>query len=222
MAVVAGARRDRFGNPVAERLDFFDAKATLEQVLAGLGLSPEFRAVEEFGFVAGRTAEVRIPRAGGPAAGGRSARIGTVGQAAPASAAAFGLEEEAFVWELDLAALLRAEPDGLTRPPAASPLPRFPAAAEDFAFLVPEDTTAGALAREAESHPLVVEARVFDDYRLTEGQGAEAAPGSRSLGLRVLYRAPNRTLNENDIAKVRRTILKRLKSNLGAVVRDRA
>ena len=221
-AVVAGARRDRFGNPVADRLDFFDAKATLERVLAGLGLSPEFRAVEEFGFVAGRTAEVRIPRAGGPAAGGRSARVGTVGQAAPASAAAFGLEEEAFVWELDLAAMLRAEPDGLTRPPAASPLPRFPAAAEDFAFLVPEDTPAGALAREAESHPLVVEARVFDDYRLTEGQGAEAAPGSRSLGLRVLYRAPNRTLNENDIAKVRRTILKRVKSNLGAVVRDRA
>lgn len=221
-AVVAGARRDRFGNPVAERLDFFDAKATLEQVLAGLGLSPEFRAVEEFGFVPGRTAEVRIPRAGGPAAGGRSVRIGTVGQAAPASAAAFGLEEEAFVWELDLAAMLRAEPDGLTRPPAASPLPRFPAAAEDFAFLVTEDTPAGALAREAESHPLVVEARVFDDYRLTEGQGAEAAPGSRSLGLRVLYRAPNRTLNENDIAKVRRTILKRVKSNLGAVVRDRA
>lgn len=216
-AVVAGARLDRFGHPVAERLDFFDAKATLERVLAGLGLAPEFRAIEEFGFVPGRTAEARLPRAGG-----KSVRIGTIGQAAPASAAAFGLEEEAFVWELDLAALLRAEPDGLTGPPAASPLPRFPAAAEDFAFLVPEGTPAGALAREAESHPLVVEARVFDDYRLTEGQGAEAAPGSRSLGLRVLYRAPNRTLNENDIAKVRRTILKRLKSSLGAVVRDRA
>ena len=217
-AVVAGARLDRFGHPVAERLDYFDAKATLERVLAGLGLSPEFRAVEEFGYVPGRTAEARIPLGGG----GKSVRVGTIGQAAPASAAAFGLEEEAFAWELDLAALLRAEPDGLTGPPAASPLPRFPAAAEDFAFLVPEDTPAGALAREAESHPLVVEARVFDDYRLTEGQGAEAAPGSRSLGLRVLYRAPNRTLNENDIAKVRRTILKRLKSSLGAVVRDRA
>lgn len=221
-AVVVGARRDRFGNPAAERLDFFDAKATLEQVLAGLGLSPEFRAVEEFGFVAGRTAEVRIG-AGGPEAGRKSVRVGTLGQAAPASAAVFGLEEEAFVWELDLAGLLRAAPEGLAGPAAAAPLPRFPAAAEDFAFLAPEDTAAGDLVREAESHPLVVEARVFDDYRLTEGQGAEsAASGSRSLGVRVLYRAPNRTLNENDIAKVRRTILKRMKSKLGAVVRDRA
>lgn len=220
-AILSGARRDRYGNPTGEDLDFFDAKATLERVLAGLRLDAEFRPVEAFGFAPGLTAAVLV--------GG--VRLGTAGQVETGSAAAFGLEEDAFCWELDLAALLRAAPDPAAPTPAAA-LPRFPAAAEDFAFLVGPDTLAGDLVREAESHPLVVEARVFDDYRFSGGDTAGAAlhgspgngppAGGRSVGLRVLYRAPNRTLDENDIAKVRRTILKRMKSNLGAVVRERA
>lgn len=215
-ALLSGVRRDRWGNPTGERLDFFDLKATLERVLAGLRLDAEFRPDEAFGFAPGLTAAVFV--------GG--ARLGTAGQVDSGSAAAFGLEEDAFCWELDFAAVLRAAPTPAA-PAPAFPLPRYPAAAEDFAFLVGPDALAGDLVREAESHPLVAEARVFDDYRFGGDEAAGAAPddssrGGRSVGLRVLYRAPNRTLDENDIAKVRRTILKRMKSKLGAVVRERA
>lgn len=215
-ALLSGVRRDRYGNPTGERLDYFDLKATLERVLAGLRLDAEFRPAEAFGFAPGVTAAVLV--------GG--VRVGTAGQVESGSAAAFGLEEDAYCWELDFAGILRAAPDPAAPAPAAL-LPRYPAAAEDFAFLVGPDALAGDLVREAESHPLVAEARVFDDYRFGGDEAAGAAPdvssrGGRSVGLRVLYRAPNRTLDENDIAKVRRTILKRMKSNLGAVVRERA
>ena len=208
VALVVGGRVDRFGSPTEEGLDFYDAKATLEHVLAGLGTAPVFRPATVFGTLPGRTAEVAVE--------GRA--VGVLGQLHPDVAAAFGVERDAFLWELDLSALLAATPD-ITAPPAVTPLPRHPSAAEDFALLVGPEVLAQDLVREALGHPLVVEARVFDDYLVD----ASAAPDGarRSLGISVRYQARNRTLNDNDIAKVRRTILKRLKANHGAIVRER-
>ena len=211
VGLVVGVRVDRFGRPTEEGFDLFDAKATLEHVLAGLRTEPTFRPTTAFGMLSGRTAAVAV---GGGA-------VGVLGQVHPDVAAAFGVERDAFLWELDLSALLAAAPD-MTVPPAVTPLPRHPSAAEDFALVVGPEVLAQDLVREALGHPLVVEARVFDDYLLD----ASAAPGGaggprRSLGISVRYQARNRTLNDNDIAKVRRTILKRLKANHGAVVRER-
>ncbi len=211
VALVVGVRMDRFGNPTDEALDFFDAKATLEHVLAGLRIAPSFRPSSAFGFLGGRTAEVAVE--GGV--------VGVLGQVHPEVAAVFGVEPDAFLWELNLSALLAAVPD-LTEPPIATPLPRHPSAVEDFALLVGSEVLAEDLVREALGHPLVVDARVFDDYLLDEpaAEGGEARR-RRSLGISVRYQARNRTLNDSDIAKVRRTVLKRLKANHGAVVRER-
>ena len=212
VGLVAGVRFDRFGSPTETGLDFYDAKATLEHVLAGLRVSADFRPVAAFGLLEGRTAEVSV----------EGSAVGVLGQVHPETAAVFGVGQDAFLWDLDLSALLEAAP-GMTKPPAAVPLPRHPSAVEDFALLVGPELLAQDLVREALGHPLVVEARVFDDY-LLEDSGAEGEAGEarRSLGISVRYQARNRTLNENDIAKVRRTILKRFKANHGAVVRERA
>ena len=211
VGLVVGVRVDRFSSPTEEGLDFFDAKATLEHILAGLRVAAAFRPAAAFGFLEGRTAEVSVE--------GRP--VGVIGQVDPDTTAAFGVERDAFLWELDLAALLTVAP-GITDPPLATPLPRHPSAVEDFALLVGPEVLAQDLVREALEHPLVVEARVFDDYLLDEPAAAGAeARRRRSLGISVRYQARNRTLNDNDIAKVRRTILKRLKANHGAVVRER-
>ena len=212
VGLVVGAGSDRFGSPTETALDFFDAKATLEHVLAGLRISADFRPARGFGLLDGRTAEVLV----------EGSAVGVLGQVHPETAAVFGVGHDAFLWELDLSALLEAAP-GMTEPPTAVPLPRHPSAAEDFALLVGPEALAQDLVREALGHPLVVEARVFDDYPLEDsGVPGEARGARRSLGISVRYQARNRTLNENDIAKVRRTILKRFKANHGAVVRERA
>ena len=211
VALIAGVRKNRFGTPTEAGLDFFDAKAALEHVLAGLRTDPGFRPATVFGYLDGRTAEVRVE--------GRV--VGVLGQVHPEVAAVFGVEQDAFLWELDLSALLEAAP-GMTAPPLAAPVPRFPAASEDFALLVGPDQLAQELVREVREHPLVVEARVFDDYPLDEPDaGGGETRRRRSLGIAVRYQAPNRTLSDNDIAKVRRTILKRLKAKHGTVVRER-
>ena len=90
----------------------------------------------------------------------------------------------------------------MTEPPTAVPLPRHPSAVEDFALLVGPDVLAQALVREALGHPLVVEARVFDDYLLEDsGAGEEAGGARRSLGISVRYQARNRTLNETTLPR---------------------
>ncbi|MDE3262690.1 MAG: phenylalanine--tRNA ligase subunit beta [Acidobacteriota bacterium] len=212
VGLVVGVRLDRYGSPTEAGLDFFDAKATLEHVLAGLRVNPDFRPAAAFGLLEGRTAEVSVA----------GSAVGVLGQVHPETAAVFGVGQDAFLWELDLSALLEAAP-GMTEPPAAVPLPRHPSAIEDFALLVGPDVLAQNLVREALGHPLVVEARVFDDYLLEDSDAPGEGEGARrSLGISVRYQARNRTLNENDIAKVRRTILKRFKANHGAVVRERA
>ncbi len=211
VALIVGVRMNRFGTPTEAGLDFFDAKAAFEHVLAGLRTYPSFRPATGFGFLDGRTAEVAVD----------GSVVGVLGQVHPETAAVFGVEQDAFLWELDLSALLAAAPD-MTAPPMAAPLPRHPSAVEDFALFVGPDVLAQDLVREALEHPLVVEARVFDDYLVDEPAAAGAeARRRRSLGISVRYQARNRTLNDNDIAKVRRTILKRLKANHGAVVRER-
>ena len=206
VGLVAGVRADRFGMPTTDALDFFDLKASLERVLDGLRLAPRFRPVERFGCLPGRTAAVEI----------EGVAVGFAAQLHPETAGVFGIEPDTLVWELDLTRVLALAP-GTTSPVAAAEIPRHPSAAEDFAFVVGPDVLAADLVREVGSHPLVVEARVFDDYPL--GGEAGAAPGTRSLGISVRYQAPNRTLAEKDLAKVRRTILKRTRATLGAVVR---
>ena len=210
LGLIVGVRMDRFGGPTDEGLDFFDAKAALEHVLGGLRISARFRPGSPFGLLAGRAADITVEGSG----------IGVIGQVHPDVAARFGVEQDVFLWDLDLSALLAAAP-GMTDPPIASPLPRHPSAVEDFALLVGPEVLAQDLVREALAHPLVVEARVFDDYLLDAPAAGAGDASRRSLGVSVRYQARNRTLNDNDIAKVRRTILKRLKANHGAVVRER-
>ncbi len=198
--LLAGARVDRWGAPSDEALDFFDAKATLERLLEGLGIRAEYVPEDGFGWVSGRVASVR---AGGTA-------LGVIGQVHPDIAERFGLAPAIHLWEVDLSGLLASHPD-LGAPVVAAPVSRHPAASEDFALVIGPGVRAGAILEEIRSHPLVASARVFDDWPLEEGK--------RSLGVSVRYQAPNRTLGEKDIAKVRRTLLKRLQASHDAVVR---
>ena len=174
-------------------------------MLDGLRLEARFRPTERFGMLPGRTAAVEVA----------GQAIGFLGQAHPDTAGTFGVGVETCVWELDLSRVLGLAPEA-SAPVAAVPLPRHPSASEDFAFVVGPGVLAADLAREVASHPLVVEARIFDDYPLDGEAGGQ--PGARSLGVAVRYQAPNRTLAEKDLVKIRRTILKRVR-RFGAVVR---
>jgi phenylalanyl-tRNA synthetase beta chain len=194
---ITGRRLDRWGTPSPESVDFFDAKAYVEDVLSGLNVVAEYSTSSEFAFAPGRTAEVRV--------GGQ--RVGIVGQVHPDVAAEFGIEQDVYVFDLDLNELLPHT--GVQKKMA--PLPRFPAVEQDLALTVDESTPAGSLQAAIESSSLVRTARVFDVYR-----GDQVPSGKKSIAFTVTYQSLDHTLTDDDVAKAQRKIVERLKREFGA------
>jgi phenylalanyl-tRNA synthetase beta chain len=199
--VVAGARLDRWGSPIADRCDFFDAKAYVARLFESLAVEGAYAASEEYGLLFGRSAELRI--AGAP--------VGVLGQVHPKTAESFGIGEDVFLFDLRLEDLL----------PHVRPVPRFgavskfPAVMEDLAVVVSRDVTAGSVLEEIAAHPLVASARVFDEYA-----GEPVPEGRKSLAFSISYQAPDRTLTDADVAKARERILKHLQAKWKAELRQ--
>jgi phenylalanyl-tRNA synthetase beta chain len=58
-------------------------------------------------------------------------------------------------------------------------------------------------------------ATLFDVYR-----GAQLGPGKKSLAYRLTYQAPDRTLTDASVAKLRAKIIKQLQDQLNATLRS--
>ncbi len=144
-----------------------------------------------------------------PGAGG----VGALGQLRPDVAAACGVDDLAVYYaSLNMD---RIAPAALTTP-AFTDLGAYPPASQDLAVVVGREVPAAAVVDQASraGGKLVRSVRVFDVY---EGDQVEA--DKRSLALRVVMRAPDRTLNEKDIAGVRAKILKALEREFQATLR---
>ena len=150
-----------------------------------------------------------------PAAPRRSrspaSRRGWLGEIHPLVAAQWELEETIAAFELDLDAV----------PMPATPLyedvTSFPEVREDLAVVVADDVSAAevlAVVRRAGA-PLLASAEVFDVYRDAERLGE----GNVSLALRLAYRAPDRTLTDEEVAARRAAITRALADELAGRVR---
>jgi phenylalanyl-tRNA synthetase beta chain len=109
----------------------------------------------------------------------------------------------------------RLSPAALTTK-AFTDLGTYPPASQDLAVIVARDVPAAAVVEQARraGGKLVRSVRVFDVY-----EGDQVPADKRSLALRVVMRAPDRTLNEKDIAGVRAKILKALEREFQAALR---
>jgi len=202
-ALVGGQRETRWGRPAAERLGFFDAKGSLEAILDGVGIAAVFTPETGFGLLEGHTASL--------SAGGRE--VGVLAQVHPDTAAAFDVDEPVFLVELWLEELVQALPE---RPDYAPPS-RFPEVRHDVALIVDAATPAGRLLDAARAHRasgIRISAGLFDEYR-----GAGVPDGKKSLALSLRYQATDRTLTDEDVARVQSGLLKRLEKEFGAVLR---
>jgi phenylalanyl-tRNA synthetase beta chain len=184
--------------------DFFDVKGLLETVLDRLEIDD---ASWDYGADAayhpGRSAVLKI--------GGE--QVGQFGELHPRVADAFGLPAQPVcAAELDVDLLLHHWRE--YRQMAA--ISTHPPVYEDLAFVVQETVPAErARALIAETgKPLVREVTLFDLYR-----GDQVGPGRKSLAYALTYQADDRTLTDDEVAKVRGRIVKRLEKELDAQLR---
>jgi phenylalanyl-tRNA synthetase beta chain len=94
---------------------------------------------------------------------------------------------------------------------------RFPSLTQDLALECPEDVSSSRIEevlRKA-AGPLLIDLRLFDLYR-----GDQVGEGRKSLAYTLVFQAPDRSLTEKEIAKVRGRIVKTLKKQLDVDLRS--
>jgi phenylalanyl-tRNA synthetase beta chain len=200
VGAVTGRRIDRWGRATEAGVDFFDAKGYLERLFDRLGVSVSYEDLEEFGMIPGRTAELRVE--GTP--------IGCMGQVHPSTARAFGVDQDVYLFEVTLDALLPYVSSVLHYRPVS----RFPPVVEDLAVVVAQSVPAAQVRKEILKHPLVSSVELFDEY-----VGDPVPSGRKSLAFSVSYQAFDRTLTEKEVAKARARIVGALQKALGAELR---
>jgi phenylalanyl-tRNA synthetase beta chain len=171
--------------------DFFAAKGAVESVFGALHVEPHFERTQV------------LPQS--PV--GATVQSGWVAQHSP-----LVLDGEWSAFELDLAELFSYVPERVLYRDVIT----YPPLRQDLAFTVEEGVAAGdlaAAAREAAGEELR-EIRVFDVYR-----GEQVGPGRKSVAFSVTFQSPERTLSDEDAARLREAIVTALRERFGAELR---
>jgi phenylalanyl-tRNA synthetase beta chain len=205
-----GAAQPIHWTGTARPVDFFDMKGAVQLIASSMGVAVEPAVPPPSCFVPGRGASLVAQTPDGPRT------VGALGQLAPALTAAHDMPggSELYAAELDLDAVLE-----IAGPPAeftaASP-PRYPSIVRDLSIVVdailPAAIVRGTI-RSAAPETLV-DLREFDRY-----QGKGVPDGRVSLSYRLTFRAPDRTLTDDEVQRAMEKILDALASAHDAVRR---
>jgi len=204
--VLRGPTRDPgWLDPTPLRMGFYDLKGMIEGLLEGLHLPPAaYEPAEHPMYHPAKCARVSLE--------GRP--LGLAGEIHPGVAERLGLQPYPLTAaELELGAILKAVPP---RYPVRA-VPAFPPVLEDLAFIVGSEVSGERVRSliQEEGRPLVQEVRLFDLY-----QGESIGEGKRSLAFSIVYQALERTLTDDEVAKTRERIVRRVSTELGARLRE--
>jgi phenylalanyl-tRNA synthetase beta chain len=186
----------------ARKADFYAAKALLEAAMEVAGI--ENWRVEEPAAGGGRP--FLHPGRQASVVTGEGVELGWVGELHPLVLRDWELDGPAAAFELEVD-LLHELTAG--RVATYGDVTSFPAVLQDIAVIVPEDVPAARLAEvvRAGAGELLASLSVFDLYH-----GEQVGEGNKSLALRLEFRAPDRTLTDDEVAERRASIETELES----------
>jgi phenylalanyl-tRNA synthetase beta chain len=179
-----------------------DAVQIGRMIASVVGVEPVVKNVELAPWHPGRCAEFSVD----------GKVVGHAGELHPKVCQAFGLPARSGAVELDLDALIAAGPESIT----ATPFSSYPVAKEDVALIVPAEVAAADVeaALVEGAGELLESIRLFDLYT-----GEQIGAGKKSLAFALRFRAPDRTLKENEVAEVRQAAVQVAVDRFGAVQR---
>lgn len=199
-AVLTGLRENRGPWGPGRRAEAADAFEAVRIIARASGIEVRLRATQYLPWHPGRCAEVLVG----------DAPVGYAGQLHPAVIERSGLPRGTCALELDLDAMPIA---------AALPAPRvspFPAVFQDVSLVVPAHVPAQAVAdavREGAGE-LLEDLQLFDVFT-----GPQIGEDRKSLTFALRFRAPDRTLTEDDATAARDAAVGRAAEAVGAELR---
>jgi phenylalanyl-tRNA synthetase beta chain len=203
LAVVLAGLISRLPHESDRPVDGHDAVGALEAVAEALALADwSLQPGDVPGFATGRAAVVL---ADGTA-------VGAVGEVDPGVRSRLGLAVPVAALEVDLSRLL----DAPRKERRAVTPSRYPASAIDLAFVLDEAVPAGAAQRTLRNTAgdLLEDVHVFDVFR-SEALG----PNKKSLAFGLRFRAPDRTLTDEEVGGLRQRCIDAMAGEHGASLR---
>ncbi|EFG79583.1 phenylalanine--tRNA ligase, beta subunit [Mycobacterium parascrofulaceum ATCC BAA-614] len=199
-AVLAGLRERRGPWGPGRRAEAADAFEAARIIARASGVEVRLRAAQHLPWHPGRCAEVLVG----------DTVVGHAGQLHPSVVERSGLPPGTCAVELDLDAI----PIAAALPaPMVSP---FPAVFQDVSLVVPAHVPAQAVAdavREGAGE-LLEDLQLFDVFT-----GPQVGEGRKSLTFALRFRAPDRTLTEDDASAARDAAVRRAAEAVGAELR---
>jgi phenylalanyl-tRNA synthetase beta chain len=139
-------------------------------------------------------------------------KLGIFGCLATKVRNAYGLEQEAYLGEIDLIKLLSLA----TERRQYQPIPNLPGIRRDLALLLPQSVSHDSVLKTLRemASPLVKEITLFDVY-----QGEKVEDGYKSYAYTLLYQADDRTLQDEEVNKLHQDLISKAVPELQAKVR---
>jgi phenylalanyl-tRNA synthetase beta chain len=200
-AVLSGPRAELSWQTDKEKLDFFDAKGVVENLLNQLGLKASFDIGADGMLFQRRGADIIV----------EDDKVGIVGDVHPRVVQAFELSDAVCLIEIDLEKVLAR----ITGIKEYQPIPRFPSVTRDIALVVDEQASYRRAEEIIQSFPLVKQVTLFDLYR-----GEQIPEGKKSFAIRIIHQSPKHTLTDEEVDQTQEQMLAKLHQELGAILRD--
>jgi len=186
-------------------MDFYDLKGIIERMMAGMHIDDvHYRVGKHPSLHPGKTAEILIG----------SQVVGVMGELHPLVKANYDMEEyPVYVAEIDLDPLLKASRILFD----VEAVPTYPPVLEDLAVVVDEDVTAAVVEEVIRKGggEYLAKVQLFDIFR-----GKQVGEGKKSLAFSLTYIAPDHTLTDKEVLKLRKKIIFLLGSELNAELRS--
>ena len=205
IALWTGARTDASWHSREIPCDFYDIKGAVEALVQALNM-------ENIRFASMADDACEYTRPGHTAQITASdAAVGLVGEIHPRVSEAYDLKQTAFIFELDLEKITGLIPE--TR--NSKPIPRYPAIYRDITIIVDRgietQTVLGAVENFQEK--LTENLHLFDVF-----EGDPIAADKKSVSFRITYRSPGKTLEDDDVNDLHKSITERLLNSFDATL----
>jgi phenylalanyl-tRNA synthetase beta chain len=168
-------------------LTWYEAKGLLDNIWQRLGMPVEYQVDQSNQqFHPGRTASLWL----------HGERLGTFGQLHPQLRQELDLPDAVYAFQLNLEVVLEHLAKDEQLVPLYQAFSTYPASDRDIAFFAPLAVSLAELQKSMRqaAGDLLADVRLFDEYR-----GQNVPDGQRSLAMRLVYRAIDRTLKDEDI-----------------------
>jgi phenylalanyl-tRNA synthetase beta chain len=200
--LICGSRTPTGWTASKDKVDFFDLKGDLEDVLALTGLA------EQFSFAAAEHPALHPGQSAMVSRNGE--QVGWIGQLHPKLQAQLDFSTAVYLFQVDVAKVSES------RLPKFSEVSKFPAVRRDLAFLVDSEIAAADLMSEARNAAgeHLIDLMLFDVY-----QSKDIDNKGKSLALGLTFQHASRTLTDEEINTSIDRVVKKLDVKFKAELR---